>query len=399
MKKKLSRAMKVFLVLLFVLSSLQLEVLAPAAQAVTQKEIDALKNDASSYAQQRKALQAEIDKLKDDKEDALAKKALLDQQSAALASQIAAIEGVIANYDLLIEQTEAELAETEEKERAQYALFCKRVRAMEENGTVSYWSILFKSEDFTDLLGRLSDIQEIMDYDQGVIDTLQDLQTQIAAKQAELEAHRADQEAQKKELSERKAELDDQRAAATALINRIKENEEAAKALLAEKEKAYNDIQAQIKKKEQELAAQLGSGTKGGYAWPVSSRYITSPYGYRGAVTGVVTNGNHKGVDIGRTYYTSEVKAAKAGVVTISQWNNSYGNYVVVSHGTGYSTLYAHMSSRKVTVGQKVSQGQVLGITGATGNVNGPHLHFEIRENGQLVDPLKYLTNYIRGNW
>ena len=399
MKKKLSRTMKVFLVLLFVLSSLQLEVLAPAAQAVTQKEIDALKNDASSYAQQRKALQAEIDKLKDDKEDALAKKALLDQQSAALASQIAAIEGVIANYDLLIEQTEAELAETEEKERAQYALFCKRVRAMEENGTVSYWSILFKSEDFTDLLGRLSDIQEIMDYDQGVIDTLQDLQTQIAAKQAELEAHRADQEAQKKELSERKAELDDQRAAATALINRIKENEEAAKALLAEKEKAYNDIQAQIKKKEQELAAQLGSGTKGGYAWPVSSRYITSPYGYRGAVPGVVTNGNHKGVDIGRTYYTSEVKAAKAGVVTISQWNNSYGNYVVVSHGTGYSTLYAHMSSRKVTVGQKVSQGQVLGITGATGNVNGPHLHFEIRENGQLVDPLKYLTNYIRGNW
>ena len=147
MKKKLSRAMKVFLVLLFVLSSLQLEVLAPAAQAVTQKEIDALKNDASSYAQQRKALQAEIDKLKDDKEDALAKKALLDQQSAALASQIAAIEGVIANYDLLIEQTEAELAETEEKERAQYALFCKRVRAMEENGTVSYWSILFKSEE------------------------------------------------------------------------------------------------------------------------------------------------------------------------------------------------------------------------------------------------------------
>ena len=122
MKKKLSRAMKVFLVLLFVLSSLQLEVLAPAAQAVTQKEIDALKNDASSYAQQRKALQAEIDKLKDDKEDALAKKALLDQQSAALASQIAAIEGVIANYDLLIEQTEAELAETEEKERAQYEM-------------------------------------------------------------------------------------------------------------------------------------------------------------------------------------------------------------------------------------------------------------------------------------
>ena len=105
---------------------------------------------------------------------------------------------------------------------------------------------------------------------------------------------------------------------------------------------------------------------------------------------------NHKGVDIGGVGYTSEVHAAKAGTVIVSQYSSSYGNYVVVSHGSGNTTLYAHMSSRKVSEGDYVNQGDVLGITGSTGISSGPHLHFEITENGERVDPLTYLTGYVK---
>ena len=94
--------------------------------------------------------------------------------------------------------------------------------------------------------------------------------------------------------------------------------------------------------------------------------------------------------------YTSEVHAAKAGTVIVSQRSSSYGEYVVVSHGSGNTTLYAHMSSRKVSVGDYVAQGDVLGITGSTGISSGPHLHFEITENGNRVNPLNYLTGYVQ---
>ena len=114
------------------------------------------------------------------------------------------------------------------------------------------------------------------------------------------------------------------------------------------------------------------------------------------ASPGGIGSTNHKGVDIGGVGYTTQVLASKAGTVIVSQNSRAYGNYVVVSHGSGNTTLYAHLSKRQVSVGQYVQQGQVLGITGSTGNSTGPHLHFEITEGGVRVNPLNYLTGYIK---
>lgn len=133
----------------------------------------------------------------------------------------------------------------------------------------------------------------------------------------------------------------------------------------------------------------------------MDSRYITSTVGGRASPGGIGST-NHKGTDIGRVGYTSPVYASKAGTVIVSQYSSSYGNYVAISHGSGNTTLYAHMSSRKVEVGQYVNQGDVIGITGSTGNSTGPHLHFEVTENGVRVNPLNdgaeprmgYLTGY-----
>ena len=173
----------------------------------------------------------------------------------------------------------------------------------------------------------------------------------------------------------------------------------AEQKLLKAEEAEAKSIDAQIRKLQQQLAASGNStpGTKGGYIWPVTtSKKISSPYGSRvNPVTG--RSETHKGVDIAGVFYSSNVIAAKAGTVIISQYGSSYGNYVVVSHGTGNTTLYAHLSKRSVKVGDTVKQGDVLGVTGSTGNSTGPHLHFEITEGGSRIDPLKYLTNYVKG--
>ena len=364
--------------------------LSPAA-AITWADVNDLKDEAGDLADQRKELESQLDALADDKSEALKRKDLLDQQITNLSSQIRNVEAQISTYETLITQTEAELAEAQEKEEAQYELFCSRVRDMEKRGTVSYWSVLFRATSFTDLLGRLDIINEIMDADQAVIDELK-------AFQEEMETSKKESEAAKADLVTKKNDLDVQRTKANQLVQEIESNESEYQSTLDAIEAEEESIQKKIVQLSQQLAAQNGSSSSaalGGYIWPVSSRRITSPFGNRNTgIAGASTN--HKGVDIGGVYYTSQVHAAKAGTVIISTYSSSYGNYVVVSHGSGNTTLYAHMSSRSVSVGDYVNQGDVLGITGSTGMSSGPHLHFEITENGTRVNPLNYLTGYIQ---
>ena len=368
--------------------------LAPAL-AVTQAEIDELKDDASDLKSKRKELEAKLSALSDDKAEAMNRKKLLDQQISNTSAQIQNVEAQIANYAELIDQTQAELTVAEEQEAVQYELFCKQVRSMEEDGNVDYWAVLFRAKSFSDLLGRLDIINEIMDYNQRVIQDLKDLQAEITAKKAELEASKAESEAAKAELVATKKELDAQRTEANRLIQEIRDNESAYKSAVDDLEREEEEILAMILRKSQELAAQQAAqgrpvqSNPGGYIWPVDSRYITSTVGGRTSPGGVGST-NHKGTDIGRVGYTSSIYAAKAGTVIVSQYSSSYGNYVVLSHGSGNTTLYGHMSSRKVEVGQYVLQGDVIGITGSTGNSTGPHLHFEITENGVRINPLSH---------
>ena len=377
------------------------------ALAVTQADIDALKSESSDLSAEKKELQAKLDALAEDKSTAMERKTLLDQQIAATTAQISNVEEQIQNYATLISQKQEELAQAQADEAAQYELFCDRVRAMEKRGEISYWSVLFRADSFTDLLSRLDMINEIMDADQRVIDELKNLQVQIETAKTELETSKAEEEAAKAELESRKSELDTQRSEANALIQQLTENENETEAALDELEAEQDAIRAEIQRlNEQLIAQQAASGQStesnpGGYIWPVDSRYITSTVGGRASPGGIGST-NHKGTDIGRVGYTSPVYASKAGTVIVSQYSSSYGNYVAISHGSGNTTLYAHMSSRKVEVGQYVNQGDVIGITGSTGNSTGPHLHFEVTENGVRVNPLNdgaeprmgYLTGY-----
>ncbi len=372
--------------------------LVRSASAVTQEEIDKKKQEKKSLESQKAELQSQLKALQRDKSSALAQKENLDTQIAIIRSEISNTEEQIAQYEELIELTEAQIADTQQKHEAQYELFCARVRAMEERGTVSYWSVLFHSADFAEMLAAMDFIEEIMESDQRVIDDLKATEEQLAEEQTQLETQLAEQETVREELSARNAELKTQLGAAQALIAGLAADEAEYKKLIAEKEAAAAKEQEEIVRLSRELAAQQnqGEGTKGGYIWPCSSHYVTSPLGSR--YTGIAgASTNHMGIDIGRVGYTTQAVAAKAGTVIISDYNRYRGNYVVISHGSGNTTTYQHLSKRSVSVGDKVAQGQVVGITGDTGVSRGAHLHFQITEHGQIVDPLKYLTNYIKG--
>ena len=398
MKKSILRV----LLVLAVVCSLTLCELTPFsmvqdASAVTQADIDKLKDELSGMNSEKSQLEKELKSIQSDKSAALAQKENIDKQINLLQSEISGVEKLIGEYETLIEQTEQEIRENEEEEARQYEKFCQRVRAMEERGTISYWSVLFDSASFSDLLSAMDFISEIMDSDQKVIDDLRALREQIEQKKASLESSLAEQQSAKETLVAKKSELSTQRAAAEKVLADLKANEAQYKQVLSEKEAAMESQQAEIVRLSRELAAQSGTtATSGGYIWPCSSRYVTSPLGSR--YTGIAgASTNHAGIDIGRVGYTTQAVAAKAGTVIISSYNKYRGNYVVVSHGSGNTTTYQHLSSRSVSVGDKVAQGQVVGITGTTGVSSGPHLHFEITENGKIVDPLKYLTNYIKG--
>lgn len=399
MNKKLLRgALAVLCLLALLFADAAPFSLTPDASAVTQAQIDAKKQEKKALESQKAELKSQLSDLQKEKSSAVSQKENLDSQISLIRSEIANAEELISEYEQLIYETEVELADTQARREAQYELFCARVRAMEERGTVSLWSVIFHSADFSEMLAAMDFISEIMESDQRVIDELRATEAELAVQQAELEEQLAEQEEIRAELSARSVELNEQIRQAQSIISELAADEAEYRKLIAEKEAAAAKEQEEIQRLSRELAAQQRdtTTTKGGYIWPCSSHYVTSPLGSRyTGISGASTN--HMGIDIGRVGYTTQAVAAKAGTVIVSDYNRYRGNYVVVSHGSGNTTTYQHLSKRSVKVGDKVSQGQVVGITGSTGVSSGPHLHFEISENGQIVNPLKYLTNYIKG--
>ena len=368
------------------------------SSAVTQAEIDALKGNASALATQKKDLQNQLKEVQADKDAAMARKELLERQINVIQQEIDNINQQIAMYDKLIAQKEEELAEAEEKERAQYDLFCRRIRYMEEQGETSYWTILFSSSDFSELLDNYMMVEEIIQYDNRVIDSLLVLQEQVSSDKAELEEAQAAQEAAKQQQVSAQNEVKAQENEVDKLIDEIKDQEDELKAMEAELTKAANALDAQIKAKEREYAAQIVNvPSESGFLWPLAANIntLSSLYGGRkDPING--RSSNHTGIDIPAGRGTP-IYAAKSGVVTTSVYGSgsywSYGNFVLISHQDGTSTLYAHMSSRNVSEGQTVKQGAVVGYVGTTGRSTGNHLHFEVRINGKRTDPLNYFKD------
>ena len=392
-------ALAAFLALMMLLPmfTMVLEAAQAADTSELEQQIREYQKQQADLAAQIKDLDRQLKSIAGDKAQALEQKRLLDRQISAKVQEIQSTESIIAQYDALIADEQAKLEDTQAKEEIQYELFCKRVRAMEEAGTVSYWSILFDSADFADLLDRATFVSEIMEADNKIMDDLAALRKSIEAQKAELETSRADQQTQRDALVAQKKELDVKEADAAALVQKIQSQESEYQSSRDALKREEEEVEAQIIKKQKEIQAKIAAGQISfdpgtGWQWPVPGRYkITSTFGPRiHPITGLP--GNHTGTDVAAPKGTA-ILAARGGVVTISTYNNSYGNYVVVQHDNGIATLYAHMSSRAVSEGQIVTQGQTLGYVGSTGSSTGNHLHLEFRVNGKRQDALNYYPN------
>ena len=392
-------ALAAFLALMMLLPmfTMVLEAAQAADTSELEQQIREYQKQQADLAAQIKDLDRQLKSIAGDKAQALEQKRLLDRQISAKVQEIQSTESIIAQYDALIADEQAKLEDTQAKEEIQYELFCKRVRAMEEAGTVSYWSILFDSADFADLLDRATFVSEIMEADNKIMDDLAALRKSIEAQKAELETSRADQQTQRDALVAQKKELDAKEADAAALVQKIQSQESEYQSSRDALKREEEEVEAQIIKKQKEIQAKIAAGQISfdpgtGWQWPVPGRYkITSTFGPRiHPITGLP--GNHTGTDVAAPKGTA-ILAARGGVVTISTYNNSYGNYVVVQHDNGIATLYAHMSSRAVSEGQIDTQGQTLGYVGSTGSSTGNHLHLEFRVNGKRQDALNYYPN------
>ena len=361
------------------------------AGAVTQSEIDALKAEQAASQARQDELEEQLADVEADQAEAQQRRQLLQAQLDAINNEIENIDKQIAYYDQEIAQKEAEQAEAEANEEAQYELFCQRVRAMEEEGTVSYWSILFNSESFSEMLDRLADIDAVMDYDNQVMDELIAIREEIIALRTQLETSRAEEQAARDQQAAKQAEQQAKVAEAQELLDQINADVAEVNRQLDAESEAAAEIQAEIAQKQKQLEEQrrqnnITIDSETSYLWPLPGYYrLSSLFGYRiHPITGEAHS--HTGIDIPAPGNTP-ILACKSGQVVTSAYHYSYGNYVVIDHGNGNSTLYAHMSSRAVSEGDMVTQGQTIGYVGTTGSSTGNHLHLEVRDNYTRVDP------------
>lgn len=381
-----------------------------ALAADEQDQIDALEQQKIELQSQQASIQTNINDLMAQQADVIEQKAAMDEKNELARQEIELINEQIDVYTDLIEQKARELEKAEAAEQAQYDLYCKRVRAMEEEGSYTYLDILFQCRSLSDVLSAIDMIGEIMDADKRLFEEYKTARENTEKVKAEYEGTLQQLGEKQETLEAEKAELEAQIAAAVEVINQLENDIEAAKAEYAKAAAAEAAAQASINaiiaqmKAEEEAARQeaaennqqytgTGSTATGTYIWPCpSSTYVTSAFGMREHPL-FGDERPHSGIDISGSA-GSEVLAADSGTIAVATYSSSYGNYVTIYHSNGDYTLYAHMSSLAVTAGQNVTQGDVIGYVGSTGWATGPHLHFEIRVNGSTVDPLSYFSNY-----
>lgn len=393
----------------WVLALVMLLCAAPiSALAVTQDEIDQLREERDRITAEREAKDAVVQELEDKQADILERKAAMDRRNEIVLQQINLNDEEIALYEEMIADKAQEVDAARALEEEQLARYRSRVRAMEENGGYNILAMILHTNSLAELLTMLDDVNEIMESDRALEDAYIEARQNTEAVKAEYEAVKAELEGKKALLEDQQKELWAKIEEANQLIEQLKQEIEEGKAeaheyLLREIEadEALEAKMAEMERERQAAAAAAGGGGGGGggaaygtasFIWPVpASSYLTSRFGTRvHPIFGTVRE--HTGIDIAAGYGATIVAAAGGTVTQAGDAGNGYGNYVIIDHGNGYATLYGHMNSVAVSNGQYVNQGDVIGYVGSTGWATGPHCHFEVWLGGGRIDPEQFFS-------
>lgn len=362
-----------------------------------QSRINSTQSKLNSLSKQKKDTQEYINTLQEKISLLQDKISNLESDKAALQSEIDATQAKIEKTAADIEETQRQIDQKQKEFDATYAEYCQRLRAMYISGSASTLEVLLTCSDLSSLLTRSEMIKSVSQQDSATLDSLMKKMEEIEAQKQKLEEKRNQLNADKKSLetdkaalqknindiSSTKADLDSEAAECNAQMRKLSkqtsEYQEAIETDQKQLQQVQNDIRAAIA-----AAGSHGSGN-GRLRYPTDSRSISA--GYPNYSSGRY----HGGIDFPVSTGSNVYAAASGTVILVKYLNYSYGRYLIIDHGDGLSTLYAHNSQILVSVGEKVSAGQVVAKSGSTGNSTGPHCHFEVRVNGSQVNPLNYL--------
>lgn len=314
----------------------------------------------------------------------------LEQQINSKQSDIDELEASISEAQAKLETLEEELAAAEEKVNTQNENLNARLRNMYKNGSVGFIDVLMDSGSFSEFLNNLSLVEKVYTSDQDVLEELQKAYDEIDAKKKEIETLQA-------ELSESKATMEEQKSSLEADKASVEKKKSEIAADSAETQRELDKLEADAQALTSSIRNSGSSSSSSKYnggimAWPVPSCHTVSS-GYGGRIH--PTTGKYKfhgGLDIPGSYGSAIVAANSGKVIWAGNRGDSYGNYVIIDHGGGVSTLYGHSSKVLVRTGQSVSRGQRIANVGSTGRSTGPHCHFEVRINGSRVNPTPYVN-------
>lgn len=362
-----------------------------------QKELDSLDDQVADKKAYSDTLMKKIDLLQD-KLDAL------ESNRDDLQSEIDAVQKRIDETQAEINKAEKEIEKKEQEFDGVYEEYCQRLRAMYISGNVSMLEVLLESGDISSILTRAEMVKSVSEQDSATLDDLMTKMEEINKEREELANNKIQLGKDKDSLNSRKQELQksiDEYNSSKAELNAEVEECNAALASLDDKRSEVKETIDTNQEQKRQIEAEINNALSGsGSNKPGSGNYnpgtgqLAYPTSYRQISAGYpnYSNGSyHGGVDWPCPTGTA-VHASDSGVVVIAKkLTYSYGQYILIDHGNGLSTLYAHNSSLVVGVGDKVSKGQIIAYSGESGNATGPHVHFEVRLNGTRVNPMSYL--------
>jgi len=331
-------------------------------------------------------LKAERKRLANEKASTSNEIAKLDLELASLNAEADGLQLEINDLNVKIEANGVAIEKLGVEIDENNLILEQRLRTSYKRGDVGYIEIILNSENLIDALTRMDMIQLIVREDVNLLKDIQEQKTNLEELKVQQEKEKAEVVAAKGKLIEKKKQVEASQNSKEVYMAELQNNMKEMQALEERMLKANTEVEKKI----QQL--QLESEYTGGIMmWPLpaNQKRITSYFGKRiHPLYGYWTN--HRGIDIACPYNT-EVYAANSGVVIVAEKHWSYGNYVIIDHGGKIATVYGHNTKLLVSVGQNVNKGDVIALSGSTGESTGPHLHFEVRKNGVVVDPIPYV--------
>ncbi len=364
---------------------------APAGYFNINAKVD--ESDVKKIESQLANIEDKLSRLEDDivntestLESKIQEKKNIDTELTLVSSSIDYASSLVGAYSTEIEAKEKEIADMESKIESKYAEFEEWIRMTAENGDVSYIRMILSTDDFTDFLSSTERIANIIDYQNRLMEELDIALAKLQQDKEALEIYKNAQLTTKTKLEQQKTKMADLAVKSANYISDLEQNRTQLEAQKLESERQLEILNQELITLLEKIALQNSIYVGGTYMWPAQSDYtrISSGYGYRGREF-------HLGIDIPAGYGT-DVYAANSGVIAIAAYHFSYGNYIVIDHGGGQATLYAHNSKLLVSVGDTVKRGDVIALAGSTGYSTGNHIHFEVRINGVTTDPIEYVT-------